>query len=109
MKVGGYMSRKTDFQVREIKGSTEVTHFTKKGPKWIKTKTEKRNNQFLNEEYWKKVPEFGSRKTLRVNYDYSVGKRLLDSYTSVSPSGNEKVVHKRVPGSAFETGRLTKF
>lgn len=103
------MPKKTDYLVREIKGSTEVTHYKKVGSRWSKTSTEKRNNQFLNEEYWKRVPEFGSRKSLRTNYDYSMGKRLLDSYTSVSPSGDEKVVHRRVHGSAFETGKMIKY
>ena len=103
------MPKKNDYLVREIKGDTEVSHYKKVGTRWSKTKTEKRNKQYLNEEYWKTVPEFGSRKTLRTDYDYSVGRRLLDSYTSVSPSGDEKIVHRKVPGSAFDTGKYTKF
>lgn len=103
------MRKNQKLQVREIKGSTEVTHYKKVGTRWAKTRTEKRNDQYLNEEYWKTLPEFGSRKTLRTNYDYSVGRRLLDSYTSVSPSGDEKIVYRKVHGSAFETGRFTKF
>jgi len=80
------------FSVPIIKGNLIVEKY--KNGKLVSK--ENRQDQIFNEEHWRgwqKADRNYGNARLKTNYDYGVGRKLIDSY-SVS-NGDEKLVYKR--------------
>ena len=86
------MARKRMVQIPIIKGSLVVKKY--RGKELISS--EVRENNILNYEHWRdwrKADSGYGKATLRSTFDYAVGRKLIDSYTT--SNGDMKVVYTR--------------